>query len=792
MDNNIQKEPKNIFSRIWSSFANRVSIYIILILIGIFLLMGVAMSFNIRNEMEKNLVANSSQKLDFFNQQVNMIQKDVASSVDMLTDALTKDIESGRNSEENLNQHIRTITEKHDFIKASYISLEKGYAPGKKDYCQRVVKSFDGQYSYKQLASKSFNYYNMDWYLLPKMLKQSYWSAPHIDGEVSSNLITTFSTPLTGNNGAFIGIISCDVDFSYFTKCFNYDSLNLAYCLIAGEDGTIYHHPNENTILKETLYTLCKNENSHTWEIIGTNMTAGRAGKATYGSGKEKRHVFYGPLKGLNWSAAIVYSNELIQEATFKAARNIFLEGLIITILLYFLVKTTISRFARPIVQMAQAADKMAVGEFHTALPNIHSLDELKMLRSALLNMQDSLSSFISQIQRNSAWQQRIDHEMDMASNIQLNMLPQITPAILENPSIDLYAELHPARMVGGDLYDFYLIKNHLFLVIADVSGKGFPAALLMVETRSMLRSMIFTEPNPAELLKNLNNAIMETNNAEMFVTMFIGVLDLDNGNFSYSNAGHNAPLILHRNGTLDELNVDSNLPLGNFEDITFTQQYAKIAPGDLIFLYTDGISEAEDENHNLYGIKNIKKSLKKCAKLDARNTIELVANDMSKHVGPALQNDDITSLALRYHTPECPKNETYMLTMQRIEDLDKLTAILEEIAEKYDIPTSTLLSINLAIEEIVVNVVLYAHPGESGKHPFDVTIKMANNEIEFSVTDDGVNFDPTSAPEVDTNLPLEQRRIGGLGIHLARQIMDEMEYKRLNKSNILRMRKKL
>jgi len=791
MSINNNKERKNIFRTIWGSLANRVSIYIIVLIVIIFIGLGILMAISLKNVMTDNLEANSQLKLECYNDQLNTMQDGIVSSIKLIEVPIIKSLTSSASNEAAVNSMIQALLEKHDYVKGCYLCLEKGFAPGRKEYCQRVMQGADGQYVFTQLAGKSLNYYNKDWYLLPKMLKQIYWSSPHYDNDVSDDMLITVSSPLFNSDGVFMGVVCCDMDFKHITRYFDFDSIHQAYCIIVDEDGTIFHHPNEKYILKESIYNLKSQNGDNTWEVVGTNMTNGRSGKAIFGKGKDRKTVFYGPLPRLNWSVAIVYSNQQIQEATQKCAVDIFLEGLIAALMVFFLVRFTMSKFARPIVEMAQAADKMAQGEYNASLPNTSSIQELNMLQTALLNMQNSLSTFVSQIQRNSAWQRRVDHEMEIASNIQLNMLPQISNAIQENPNIDLAAELTPARLVGGDLYDFYLINNHLYFVVADVSGKGFPAALLMVETRSIVRSMVTSQLDPATLLKKLNDALYETNKSEMFVTMFVGLLDLSNGHLDYSNAGHNAPIILHRDGTLRELDVEPNLPLGNFDDFTFELQQTVLNPGDLIFLYTDGISEAEDMDHRLYGIDNIKKSLSKCVTRNAQSTIAQVEEDMSKHVGLALQNDDITAMALRYHNQSCPKDESYLLTLQKIDDLSILNETLEIIAEKHAIPMSTLLNINLAIEEIVVNVIQYSHPGDPASEPFTVGIRVSDDIIEFTVTDDGVNFDPTSAPEVDTNLPLEQRRIGGLGIHLARQIMDEMSYRRLNRSNILTMKKK-
>lgn len=381
---------------------------------------------------------------------------------------------------------------------------------------------------------------------------------------------------------------------------------------------------------------------------------------------------------------------------------------------------------------------------------------------------------------------ERMENELEIAQTIQNAMLPKVFPPFLDCRDLNIYGSVKPAKEIGGDLYDFYIRHEKLFFCIGDVSGKGVPAALIMATTRSLFRTITSHEEEAAAIMRQINDAMSENNEQNMFVTLFLGVLDLNTGVLEYCNAGHNAPVLLPSDLSVKEVEVQPNLPLGVMSGFTFTAQKTKMQPDDVLFLYTDGLTEAENIRHELFGEERMNGVLAaaKGEELGPRNLVIKMQEAVTAYVGEAQQSDDLTMLAVRYQRPA--------IVMRN--DIQQIPTLSEWI-EGLDIPMELNMPVNLALEEAVTNVMLYAYPGQrDGK----VFVEYAENHNEhektlvFTISDSGVPFDPTQAPEADISLSAEERAIGGLGIHLVRQLMDEIRYERVEEKNVLTLVKRI
>ncbi len=371
---------------------------------------------------------------------------------------------------------------------------------------------------------------------------------------------------------------------------------------------------------------------------------------------------------------------------------------------------------------------------------------------------------------------QRIEGELEVAQTIQNAMLPKVFPPFTDRPDINLYGMVDPAKEIGGDLYDFYIRHGKLFFCVGDVSGKGVPAALVMAMTRSLFRSITAHEEAPDLIMRKMNRALVDQNAQNMFLTFFLGILDCETGRLDYCNAGHNAPVLIRREGTKMEHFEDliSNLPLGVETDFVFKAQHTQMAYDDVLFLYTDGLTEAEKSDHEQYGEERMYKALEadEARDLSPRELVAHMQHEVEQFVDGAPQSDDLTMLVVRYQKPS--------LFMRN--DIQQIPTLAEWI-EGLDLPTELSMPINLALEEAVSNVMLYAYPGQHGQ----VLIEFSKEKsIIFTITDSGIPFDPTQQREADTTLSLEERQIGGLGIHLVRQLMDEIYYRREDNKNVL------
>jgi len=387
------------------------------------------------------------------------------------------------------------------------------------------------------------------------------------------------------------------------------------------------------------------------------------------------------------------------------------------------------------------------------------------------------------------AEKERIANELTIASNIQQAMLPKIFPPFPERKDIDIYAELTPAREVGGDYYDFFIRNEKLFFCIGDVSGKGVPAALVMAVARSVFRMLSEHESAPERILSQMNDSMARDNDYNMFITLFIGVLDLPTGRLRYCNAGHKAPLI---DGEM--LPIIPNLPVGALGEFKFAVQEKMIDSGSTLFLYTDGLTEAENAINEQFGEGRMLKTYTEALATDPapKHLIDQMTDAVHEFVGPTTQSDDLTMLAIRYFHPQVEENLKRSLTLPcDTSQTPRLSEWVEEICETLELSPSATMQTNLAIEEAVVNVMNYAYPkGSQG----EVEIKAVANDkrVKFKIIDSGQPFDPTTRGEVDTTLSAEDRTIGGLGIHLIRSYMDTINYERVDGKNILTLRKNI
>jgi len=391
----------------------------------------------------------------------------------------------------------------------------------------------------------------------------------------------------------------------------------------------------------------------------------------------------------------------------------------------------------------------------------------------------------VLQLIDSTARNQRMENELHIAQTIQKAMLPNVFPPFRDRLDLNIYGMVNPAKEVGGDLYDFYIRHDKLFFCIGDVSGKGVPAALVMAMTRSLFRSISSHEDRPEVIVSHMNKALTDQNTENMFLTLFIGVLNRDTGELNYCNAGHCAPVLISgQQATIHELELIPNLPVGIMEDFWYQGQKTTLQHDDVLFLYTDGLTEAENNRHEQYGEQRMMAQLQASAcGWRPRTIADRMEADIRKFVGGAEQSDDLTMLVIRYQTPA--------IIMRN--DIQQIPTLAEWV-DGLGLPDELNMPVNLALEEAASNVMLYAYPDGKG----DVIIEFSrinrdgHEGICFTISDRGVAFDPTKQAEVDTTKSAEERPIGGLGIHLVRQLMDELSYERIDESNVLTLVKML
>ena len=373
------------------------------------------------------------------------------------------------------------------------------------------------------------------------------------------------------------------------------------------------------------------------------------------------------------------------------------------------------------------------------------------------------------------------EKDLEMAKTIQLSALPNVFPPFPEEQSFDIYAQMATAKEVGGDFYDFYFVgPRHVCFLVADVSGKGIPAALFMMRAKTLLKSAAQTGRPVAEVVSDANDALCEGNEANMFVTAWIGVLDLDTGIVTYVNAGHTPPLVRTAEGA-SYLRGRSGLVLGGMAGVKYRPQEIRLRPGDSLYLYTDGVTEQPDAAHELFGEGRLQRLLAE-TDLRQRALLEHIQQAVADHGADVEQADDCTQLEIRFRGEPVSAAYEYQPTMA---DLAKATADLDAALE--DVPAHAHMQLMIAADEIFANIVRY-----SGATGWSLRVEKSAypSTIRLVFSDDGKPFDPLQVRDPDTTLSLEERQVGGLGILIVKKTMSPVTYVRKNGRNVLTMTK--
>ena len=465
-----------------------------------------------------------------------------------------------------------------------------------------------------------------------------------------------------------------------------------------------------------------------------------------------------------------------------------------------------------PLRELSAMATQLIENQ-HRSLIGIIALQVLGLLALGFI-IHRSVKN-IRRLQAERIEKERFLSELSVARDIQQSMIPKTFPGYPDRDDVELYASLTPARQVGGDFYDFIFSGSRICFCIGDVTGKGIPAALLMTVTRSFFRteatrvlnheslaSLYPTPPTPntptpnthhptpnpaASIVQGMNQILYEEQSSGYFATLFVGVLDLRTGQLDYCNAGHEAPIVINTsNNNMKEetLPVCPNLPVGALDDWAFEGQQTQLQPDDMLLLYTDGLTEAKNEEGQFLTRQRVHEIARQAAGHSPREVVELMETAVKQHAGHAEQSDDITLLCLKWKKKELELKAD-------IEELSRMKDFVVDAAGQAGLSTKDTKRLRLAVEEAVTNVIMYAYDGCQSR-PLSIRTNTTDDALLVTVTDEGRPFDPTKAPMADTTLPPDKRPEGGLGILFIHQMSDGLDYRREDGRNILTIRKNL
>ncbi|HNY13572.1 MAG TPA: SpoIIE family protein phosphatase, partial [Candidatus Wallbacteria bacterium] len=408
-----------------------------------------------------------------------------------------------------------------------------------------------------------------------------------------------------------------------------------------------------------------------------------------------------------------------------------------------------------------------------------------------------ALKEYIVNLKTTTLVKERIESELKVAHDIQMGIIPKTFPPYPDRPEFDIYAVLEPAKEVGGDLYDFFLIDDSRFcFAIGDVAGKGVPASLFMAITRTLLHAKFSRSLKLSRIVESINEDLSTNNENMMFVTFFVGILDTATGAIEYCNAGHNPPYIVRSNGDVEEMPKTKDTPLGIMPR-AFSVGNMSLNLGDSIFLYTDGVTEAISSENKFYGEDRLKAILKNLAGKKSKDIVCEVLADIKTFAKGAEQSDDITELQIKFISKTVKKasenkEAKKMIIKNKLPELAKVAELIEEIGEKWGVSQKAVIDVNVCVEELIVNTISYGY-SEGAEREIEISVTREERAIKIRIEDDGLEFDPLKAPApVDMDKPLMDRKIGGLGIHFVKNLMDDFEYKRADGKNIITLTKNI
>jgi sigma-B regulation protein RsbU (phosphoserine phosphatase) len=527
------------------------------------------------------------------------------------------------------------------------IGFEPDYYPDQGRWFEPYVRFVNSTHvEYEQIGSAQHDYHSQEWYIKGRSLEhgKGYLTDPYFDDAGGKRLLSTYVTPVFDHQGRRVGVYGIDLNLNWIEQTIVNEEQRVKSLSIIEEDA---NDPEDavNLFFIQILDSKGKKiagSDTLDSELLKTVMEKDSIGFEKVSMNDAAYYISSKRITGTDWTIVVA------QHQLFAMINGIVV-GLIILflmiiggIVIFFITSHGIRHAIKPLRFLSDSAQEVAQGNFDTPLPTFKHRDEIAQLRDSFGTMQKSLKQYVEELKASTAAKASIESELNVAHSIQMSMLPKTFPPFPERNDIELYGTLKPAKAVGGDLYDFFIRDEKLFFCIGDVSGKGVPASLVMAVSRTLFRNISAHTAEPSHIVKNMNEAISDSNDNNMFVTLFVGVLDLPTGHLCYCNAAHNVPYMA------TAIPVNPNLPVGVMPDWNFTEQETEMTPGSMLFLYTDGLTEAEDVRHEQFGEQRVTEVVT-AFNGTPQELIKTMTDAVRQFVGDTEQSDDLTMLAIKY-----------------------------------------------------------------------------------------------------------------------------------------------
>lgn len=633
-------------------------------------------------------------------------------------------------------------------------------------------------------CASGYDYTSMQWFTIPVSQGKAQWSAPYFDEGAGDCLMTTYSIPCRDDLDSIMCVVTADVRLS---------SLDMALeklrpyphsvSFLTGNDGSLITGTDSTAIGGITI-------DSNLLDKITAALGNDGVANTRISIDGEDYLLSALPLSDMDATVCTLTPYDDVSESLATLRTPIFLVITVGFVMLLTGIVSVMRRAGRPLSRLTRAAREIGDGNLDLTIPATGKYTDINKLRDAMEYMQHRIRRFIAEAEQNAREKARIQSELDIAAGIQAAMLPmesvRVTACRHLSPEIDIAATIIPAREVSGDMYDFVVSGDRLYFIIADVSGKGVPASLVMASVHSLFRYAVADNLSPDCILSKINRVMADGNDSCMFVTAIAGMYDMAAGNMTLANAGHNPPALCDSSGCR-MLDLPPALPIGVMADVCYTGSTFTFGAGSTLLLYTDGLTETEDSTCTQYGTERLLAALSAACShhgSTADGIVTAMLHSAGSFSGQA-PADDLTLICIT----DRRKESMHLNLRYDIAEIARLQQSIARFGERHGLDDALVWKMTLIAEEAVTNIITHSqHSAEATEITF-MARYCDDGIIAMELCDSGVEFNPLlHDTDAIASMSAEQRQPGGLGILMIKKLADTLVYKRVAGQNIMKI----
>ncbi|MFH1653577.1 MAG: SpoIIE family protein phosphatase [Pseudomonadota bacterium] len=712
--------------------------------------------------------------------------EDISHEISRVTMGMQLLAQHGKKDEHDLFNVLKSTLERNRDIFGIAISYEPYLGDPKKKYFSPYCHRKERDFKCMMLGSSKYDYFEKAWYKSSKETGEAQWTDPYVEQLIINEPLLTYSEPFyktIEGKQVLQGIVSADVSLEWLQNVISKSPEKYnGYPFLLSQEGSFITFPEEGFANTKNIKDFPEAQN------VSEGMMGKLRGVEEFNDfvTGEKSWIFFEPVPLSDWSIGVVFKeSELLSDIFYIANRMLILcilGSTVLCLVVFFISR----RITRPLNSLAMVARTISHGKLDTQIPAMGRMDEVGNLARSFAKMQKDLKEHINELSRSISARAKISNELSIAHSIQQSIVPKNIPPMGKMGNVEAFGLLLPAQEIGGDLYDCFAIdEKHTCFVVGDVSDKGVHAAFTMAFVVTLLRGLSNNLKHPDHLLRIINDEIIKRINESMFVTLFCGILNNETGKLRFANAGHNPPVLLRSGKAPSFLKGDFGKALGIDFDAKFPWNSITLSKGDKIFSYTDGVTDAIDENESFFGEENLIEILKQSRETSPEQIVNAVIDEVRRHAGKCPLPDDIAMLCLSLTS--CESKSLNIAVENDMKSIKEIADALNEFCKSFGCDIDFINELNLAIEETVVNIINFAYEDDE-RHEIEITIIKSGAVIEVTIMDDGRPFDPLKHTISDKGHSIKDMPLGGLGIILTKNMVDKAEYVRVGKYNKLKL----